>query len=205
MTMEETADGPVTGAATGGDSKWTVGCAVALTIVTVLAALGAIALQEFEKGLDGTGQVEAAGGPDGSVADPFAAGDTARYEDGLKVTVGDAERGSGGVHRFTVTFENGTDDPLPLGETGSYAADGLLGVCAGEPLDDCTPDDARDVDWVNSESVTARFQGELKPGDSLTVPLRLKGDGEGTQPVTVETTPYSASYRDTVYWRLDLG
>ncbi|GAA2084953.1 hypothetical protein GCM10009801_46410 [Streptomyces albiaxialis] len=199
--MDETADK----ALTGGDGKWTVGCAVALTILTVLAGLGAVALREFEQGLDGTGQIETSDGPDGSVTEPFTSGATARYEDGLKVTVGDAEKGRGGVHTFAVTFENGTDEPLPLDDTGSYAADGLLDVCEGDPRDDCAPGDARDVTWLNAESVTARLTGTLDPGESRTVPLRIEGDGEGAQPVTVETTPYSASHRDTVYWRLDIG
>ena len=202
---KDAADGDVEPAPRG-DARWTVGCVVALTILTVLAGLGAVVLQEFEEGLDGTGQIESAdGAPDGSVADPFSAGDTARYEDGLQVTVGDVARMRGGARHVTVTFENGTDEPLPLESGQGMQHDRLLDVCAGEPLDDCAPDDARDVTWVNADAATAELHGRLAPGDSLTVPVQVQGDGHGTQPVTLASTPYSASDRDTVYWRFDIG
>ncbi|GAA4949883.1 hypothetical protein GCM10023238_15230 [Streptomyces heliomycini] len=56
-----------------------------------LLAWGAWALDEFEKGLDGAGQLEQSGAL-GDRRDPLGPGATARYEDGLKVTVGPPRR-----------------------------------------------------------------------------------------------------------------
>ncbi|MEV6422848.1 hypothetical protein [Streptomyces sp. NPDC051662] len=204
--LERSTDG-----GSGAEQRWYVGCATALAVLTVLGLLGVWGLSELEKGLDGYGQLEeTAYGASGSVADPLAPGATARYEDGLKVTVGEplrepAER----TYSFTVTYENGTDQPLTPGggsadESASEYGPAPLVVRAGESLDDNGPDDGSTSDWLNRLEAGAQLLPRLGAGETVTVPVRVAGSAEG-MPITVEVAPPDDGYREAAYWQLTLG
>ena len=188
------------------DSTWATCCGVVTVVLVLLLGLGAWGVSELEKGLDGYGQVESGDtGPDGSVADPFGPGGSARYEDGLDITV-DEGRGEqdGRVRHFNLTFENGTDDTVQLGGTTNgddvYEA---LDVRAGRPLDDNGPDDGSTSDWLGSEEALDALRAPLRADETRTVPLRVTGDTKGMA-ITVEVMPQDDEYRDTVYWHLTL-
>ncbi|MER7487367.1 hypothetical protein ABTY20_15945 [Streptomyces sp. NPDC126497] len=168
------------------------GCAVVLLLFLGLLGRGARELDAFEKGLDGSGQLEQAGAS-GDRGDPLGPGATARYEDGLKVTVGPPRREPGGTYGVTVTYENGTDEEVSLG-----GACETLGVRAGEPGDDAV---AQDPTWLNREECDSALARPLGVDGTRGVPLRLEPGGRGI-PVTVEVGwPYGTS-RDTAYFLL---
>ncbi|MFI0864622.1 hypothetical protein ACH4RA_31000 [Streptomyces smyrnaeus] len=198
-------------------SGWEIGCLVALLTGIGLFILGALLLAELEKGLDGYGQIEGdADGTTASVAAPLAAGATARYEDGLSVTVGEAERVAGaarGTYRFTVTYENDAHGELRIGARDAVAnvseyGDAPLVVRAGDSLDD-TSLDGSTSDWHNSRAVGRKLSEPLGEDESVTVPVRVTvrpGDGHQA-PLTVAVLPggeHSTVHRDTAYWEMTL-
>lgn len=174
------------------------GCAIALIAFFALIALGAHALTEFEKGLDGDGQLEQPG-PSGSVSQPLGPGMTARYEDGLWVTVGHPERHDDGTYSLTVTFENGTDEELRLGEK---AFADTLDVEPGESGQDYAP--GHDVNWLNRHEAVSALAPPLAEDKERTVPVLLKPARKGA-PITVEVTPPDAGYRETAHFQVTLG
>ncbi|MEW1870348.1 hypothetical protein AB0420_19835 [Streptomyces caelestis] len=172
-----------------------VGCAIVLLLLLGLLAWGAWALDEFEKGLDGAGQLEQSGAL-GDRRDPLGPGATARYEDGLKVTVGPPRREPDGAYGLTVTYENGTDEEVPFG-----GACETLEVRAGEPSDDAV---GHDLTWLNREECDSALARPLGVDETRGVPVRVEPSGWGT-PVTVEVGwPYGTS-RDTAYFLLGPG
>ncbi|MFF3530272.1 hypothetical protein ACFYX5_26720 [Streptomyces rubiginosohelvolus] len=174
------------------------GCAIALIVLFTLIALGAHALTEFEKGLDGDGQLEQPG-LSGSMSQPLGPGTTARYEDGLWVTAGRPERHDDGTYGVTVTFKNGTDEELRLGDE---AFADTLDVEPGESGQDYAP--GQDVNWLNADEVASALAPLLPEGEERTVPVRLKPDRKGA-PVTLEVTPPHPGYRETAHFQLTLG
>lgn len=179
-------------------SRGFFGCVIALIAFFTLIALGAHAITEFEKGLDGDGQLEQPG-LSGSVSQPLGPGTTARYEDGLRVTVSHPERHDDGTYSATVTFKNDTDEGLRLG--GEEFSD-ALDVEPGESGQDYAP--GEDVNWLNPDEAAAVLLPPLPEGEERTVPVRLKPDRKGG-PVTLEVTPPHPGYRETAYFQLTLG
>ncbi|MFD9412320.1 hypothetical protein ACFWBN_35680 [Streptomyces sp. NPDC059989] len=185
--------------------RWFKGCAIAGAVLTVLVVLGAWALAEFEKGLDGYGQLEQSG-PSGSVADPLGPGATARYEDGLRVTVSRPRPESDGSYSLTVTYQNDTDEVLrPGGDSLDAAVSGLgsapLVVRAGRSLDDYAS--GYSLHWQNRGESAAALMPPLGVEKKRTVPLRVKPSMKGV-PVTVEVRPPAAGYRETAHFQLTL-
>ncbi|MFB7462767.1 hypothetical protein ACFCZ1_04560 [Streptomyces sp. NPDC056224] len=201
MDMEPTP----TDTPTAANSRWFNGCAIAFLVVSALVALGAWALAEFEKGLDGYGQLEQSG-PSGSVADPLPPGATARYEDGLKVTVSRPRAEPDGTYSLTVTYENDTDEELrPGGDSfeASVSANGSapLVVRAGKSLDDYAS--GYSLSWLNRRESAAALMPPLGTEKKRTVPLRIKPSAKGI-PVTVEVDPPDAGFRETAHFQLTL-
>ncbi|MFG2988025.1 hypothetical protein ACGFZK_01715 [Streptomyces sp. NPDC048257] len=185
--------------------RWFNGCAIAVAVLAVLAMLGAWALAEFEKGLDGYGQLEQSG-PAGHVADPLGPGATARYEDGLKVTVSRPRPEADGTYGLTVTYENDTDEELrPGGDSPDAGASEYgpapLVVRAGKSLDHYAS--GYSLSWPNQRESAAALMAPLGAGKKRTVPVRIKPSGKGI-PVTVEVDPPSAGFRETAYFQLTL-
>jgi hypothetical protein len=121
---------PHKGTAAGTSPKWLNGCAIALLVLTILVGIGLWALSETFKGLDGYGQLEKPGAS-GSVADPLGPGATARFEDGLKVTVSPARREPDATYAFAITYQNGTDELLqPRGDS----TDSSVSECGPAPV-----------------------------------------------------------------------
>ncbi|MBV7246469.1 hypothetical protein KDV96_22030 [Streptomyces sp. MW-W600-10] len=174
------------------------GCVIALIVFFTLIALGAHAFAEFEKGLDGDGQLERPGSS-GSAYRTLGPGTTARYEDGLWVTVSFPERHDDGAYSLTVTFKNGTDEELLLGE------ESLSDTLEVEP-DESGQDYAAGsyVDWLNWDESASALAPPLPEGEERTVPVRLKPDRKGT-PVTVSVTPPHPGHRETARYQLTLG
>ncbi|MFI9191988.1 hypothetical protein ACIG0A_22185 [Streptomyces californicus] len=179
-------------------SRGFYGCAIAMIVALVLIALAAAGLSDFEKGLDGDGQMEQPG-PDGSSSQPLGAGMTARYEDGLWVTVSAARPEGDGVYRLTVTYENDTDGELHLGRT---SLDRPLVVRGGAADEDGTSDYS--TSWVNSEQSEDALAPVLPEGESRVVPVLVEPSRKGA-PVTVEVTPPHSGYRETAYFELSVG
>ncbi|MFD9380010.1 hypothetical protein ACFWBH_31610 [Streptomyces sp. NPDC059999] len=181
------------------------GCAIAVAVLTCLVAWGAWALAEFEKGLDGYGQLEQSG-PSGYVADPLGPGATARYEDGLKVTVSRPRPEPDGTYSLTVTYKNDTDEELlPGGESpeagvSEYGPAPLV-VRAGTSLDDYAS--GYSVSWSNRRESAATLMPTLGTDKKRSVPIRVKPSRKGI-PVTVEVDPPSAGFRETAYFQLTL-
>ncbi|GAA2470086.1 hypothetical protein GCM10010406_02010 [Streptomyces thermolineatus] len=192
--------------------RWAcAGCSAVLVVLAVVVALVARGIAELEKGLDGYGQLEKADEPYGSVYDPLGPGGTARYEDGLEVTVGEPRREpDGAAYRFTVTYRNGADEPLNMGgdsvwDSVSEYGSAPLVVRAGKPGDDDErPDPEGTGRWLNQEEAGTRLLRPLGRGDRLTVVVRVAGGTKG-MPVAVEVEPSSDPYyRDTAHWELRL-
>ncbi|MFF5970525.1 hypothetical protein ACFY7C_03260 [Streptomyces sp. NPDC012769] len=191
------------------DSRWPVGCAVAMIVGFVLFVLGALALTEFEKGLDGDGQLEQAGAS-GSFAEPLGPGATARYEDGLKITVSAPRPDAGGrTYAFTVTYENDTDEVIHPGgdsldgsvSTSTYGQAPLV-VRAGESR----RDDAAGygLDWPDWRATATALMPPLGEGETRTVPVRIQPTRKGI-PVTVQIAPPDPGYRETAHFQLTLN
>lgn len=179
-------------------SRGLYGCAIALIAFFALIALGAHALTEFEKGIDGDGQLEQPG-PSGSSSQPLGPGMTARYEDGLWVTVSIPERHDDGTYSLTVTFKNGTDEELLLGEE---AFSDTLDVEPGESGQEYAAGSY--VDWLNQDGALHALVLPLPEGEERTVPVRLKPERKGA-PVTLEVTPSHPGYQETAHFQLTLG
>jgi hypothetical protein len=192
--------------AAASDSRWASGCAVAAIACTALLAFGAWALADIEKGLDGYGQMEQ-DGASGSVADPLGPGATARYEDGLEVTVSPPHAEGGGTYAFSVTYANGSDaELLPGGDSSDGSVSGYgdapLVVRPGRPLDDYVSD--YDLTWLNQEKAASALMPPLAEGEERTVPVRIKPTRAGI-PVTVEVAVPDAGYREAAYFQLTAG
>ncbi|MEU7469404.1 hypothetical protein AB0A94_12825 [Streptomyces sp. NPDC044984] len=171
-----------------------IGCAVALLLFLVLLAWGAWALDEFEKGLDGSGQLEQTGAS-GDRWDPLGPGATARYEDGLKVTVGPPRREPDGTYGLTVTYENDTDEEVSFDDGCE-----TLEVREGEPSDDAV---GHDLTWLNRRECDSALARPLGVDETRSVPVHVEPSGRGV-PVTVEVGwPYGTS-RDAAYFLLGL-
>ncbi|MFJ9890798.1 hypothetical protein ACIQRW_33790 [Streptomyces sp. NPDC091287] len=201
MDTEATAaDTSATDSSPADSSRWFNGCAIAVVAFIVLILLGAAAVTEFEKSLDGDGQMEQPG-LSGSVSQPLGPGTTTRYEDGLWVTISRPEPHGDGTYSLTMTFKNGTDEELRLNGDGDAFPPPLV-VRAGESGDD----DASlySVTWLNSRKSAAALVPPLPEGEERTVPIHLKPAREGT-PVTVEVTPPDAGYRETSHFQVTLG
>ncbi|MFE9468592.1 hypothetical protein ACFYNW_34075 [Streptomyces virginiae] len=190
-----------------GNPQWFNGCAIAGAVLTVLVILGAWGLAEFEKGLDGLGQLEQSG-PSGSVADPLGPGATARYEDGLEVTVSRPRPESDGTYSLTVTYENDTDEAIcPGGESSDESVSEYgpapLVVRAGRSLDDRTS--GYSLNWLNSRESAAALMPPLGTDKKRTVPVRIRPstNTKGIS-VTVEVDPPAAGFRETAYFQLSL-
>ncbi|MFE2476656.1 hypothetical protein [Streptomyces sp. NPDC059389] len=196
---------PTPAAATTTSSRGLTGCAVALLVVTVLALVGAVALAELAKSLQGGGHLDN-DSPSGSVVDPLAPGTTARYVDDLEVTVGRPRRGDDGAYRFTITYANGTDGVVnPGGESQKSAVstvgDAPVVVRAGKSSDHYPTGST--LTWVNEDEVASALMPPLGKGGKRTVQVRVVPDGRGA-PFTVEVHAPSASYRETAHWQFDL-
>ncbi|MFE1366054.1 hypothetical protein ACFW84_17705 [Streptomyces anulatus] len=179
-------------------SRWFYGCSIAVIAFFALIALGAAALTEFEKGLDGDGQMEQPG-LSGSAYEPLGPGMTARYEDGLWITVSHPRPHDDGVYSLTVTFENGTDEELRLGED---AYPSPLDVRAGESRDAYAT--GYSVTRLDSEKSAAALVPPLAEGKERVVTVRVKPTRKGV-PITVEVTPPDAGYRETAHFQVTLG
>ncbi|MFD5619702.1 hypothetical protein [Streptomyces yangpuensis] len=185
--------------------RWLKGCAIAALGLLGLVGLGAWAIAELEKGLDGYGQLEQSG-PSGSVADPLGPGATARYEDGLKITVSRPRAEPDGTYSLTVTYDNDTDEELrPGGDSAASAVssygDAPLAVRAGGSLDDSAS--GYSLNWLNSDESAAALMPPLGADRKRTVPVRVRPSTKGV-PVTVEVEPPTAGFRETAYFRLTL-
>lgn len=101
-----------------------------------------------------------------------------------------------GTYGVTVTFKNGTDGELRLGEE---AFADTLDVESGE---DYAP--GQDVNWLNPDEVASALAPLLPEGDERTVPVLLKPDRKGA-PVTLEVTPPHPGHRETAHVQLTLG
>ncbi|MFE1825890.1 hypothetical protein [Streptomyces yangpuensis] len=185
--------------------RWLKGCAIAALCLLGLVGLGAWAIAELEKGLDGYGQLEQSG-PSGSVADPLGPGATARYEDGLKITVSRPRAEPDGTYSLTVTYDNDTDEELrPGGDSAASAVssygDAPLAVRAGRSLDDSAS--GYSLNWLNSDESAAALMPPLGADRKRTVPVRVRPSTKGV-PVTVEVEPPTAGFRETAYFQLTL-
>lgn len=198
MDTEEAATAADTPPAADG-SRWFHGCWIAAIALLALFALAAHAVTEFEKSLDGDGQMEQPG-RSGSAYEPLGPGATARYEDGLRVTVSRPEAHGDGTYSLTVTYKNGTDEDLAL-DGDSYSPP--LDVRAGEASDE-DHYAGYDVEWLNYARSTAALAQPLPEDDERTVPLRLKPSRKGI-PVTVEVSTPTPGSRDTAHFQLTLG
>ncbi|QTE02944.1 hypothetical protein [Streptomyces cyanogenus] len=183
--------------------RWITGCTFAAIAVVALLAYGAMALDNLQKGMDGYGQMEQ-DGPSGNEFEPLGPGETARYEDGLDVTVSTPHPEAGGVYTFSVTYENGTDDELLPG--GDSAEDSVLEygpaplvVRPGKPRDDYVSD--YDLTVLDREKTASLLLPPLAEGEKRTVPVRIKPTRAGI-PVTVEVAVPDAGYRETAYFQL---
>lgn len=197
MDTEEATTAAETPPAADG-SRWFYGCWIAAIALLALFALAAHAVTEFEKSLDGDGQMEQPG-RSGSAYQPLGPGATARYEDGLRVTVSAPEAHDDGTYSLTVTYKNGTDEDLAL-DGDSYSAS--LAVRAGEAHDEyATGYTVRQLDGAKSAAALAQ---PLPEDDERTVPLRLKPSRKGI-PVTVEVSTPTPGSRETAHFQLTLG
>lgn len=180
-----------------GGSRWFYGCSIAVIALFALFALGAHTVTEFEKSLDGDGQMEQPG-RSGSAYEPLGPGATARYEDGLLVTVSRPQAHDDGTYSLTVTYKNGTDEQLRL-DPASYPSP--LVIRAGEADDETAL--GHDVDWLNRAASEAALTPPLGKGDGRVVPVRLKPPWKGTR-ITVEVTAPNGDYREAAHFQLTL-
>ncbi|MER7622909.1 hypothetical protein [Streptomyces sp. NPDC126503] len=186
----------------GSTRRWHVGCSVALVAAFVLVILGAWSLREFEKGLDGDGQLDMPRAYAGSAVEPLPAGATARYEDGVRVTVGPPRpEDDGRTYRITVTFENGSDETLEP-DTGGH--DDTLDVRPGRPADSSWAAADGTIDRLDFREAEQLLDRPLAEDEKRTVPVRVTASRKGL-PLTVEVRPPHRSHRAAAYWQLSLG
>ncbi|MCT2592916.1 hypothetical protein LHJ74_23885 [Streptomyces sp. N2-109] len=173
------------------------------SVLLVLAVVVAVALHELQEDID------AAGGPElnspGGFGEPLSAGNTARYKDGVKLKLsalhravpafGDGAREPGDrTYLFSLTYENGGDEPLAFGPDHATGFDFWAGTHAEE---DALLEGA--PDWENGEETEALLPGALEPGRSLTLPLRYTL-AEGVPVVTFSVELMDG--REPVYWEI---
>ncbi|WP_431042407.1 hypothetical protein ACQUSR_11140 [Streptomyces sp. P1-3] len=156
------------------------------------------AIYSLEKSLKGNGGVE------GSAENPLGAGDTERYENGLRVTVSEPRlEPDGTTHRFTVTYENESDRTLTALPMGAGRVP--LVVNDGEPLDHDDPDDSSSSYTIDLEETVRKLLTRLDAGDSITVPVRVVGSKEGMTITVKVWMPFEGyRYDHPVYWTLTL-
>ncbi|MFI1395843.1 hypothetical protein [Streptomyces sp. NPDC020681] len=178
-----------------------VGGALALTVVGLFLAALVVLAQAGQKEADAKAGIELTTG--GSYGSPLAAGQTAKYEDGVSATAGEArriapvpndERLQPGelTYEFAVTYVNGSDktvevisfDEVNVGHGGTGAM-AVLAVNAKDPR--------TDDDW---------FPENLAPGERVTVPLRFNVAAEAD--VLTFETHVTEEYREHVLWELPL-
>ncbi|MGW3074604.1 hypothetical protein [Kitasatospora sp. NPDC001132] len=198
--------------------RWATICGIVVVLLSALLVLGAMALAKFEDSLTQHGYVK---GP-GTAVEPLHAGGTARYDDGLRITVSPPHREPDNSYSFTITYDNGTGQELRPGGTSPDTGLGTTGgsapvvVRAGKAIDSgpasltptsgagSAPAPAPAMSFLDrAESVTA-LTPPLGTEQKRTVPVRVKPDREGGA-VTLEVAPKSPGYRDTAYWQFDLG
>ncbi|MFB7125109.1 hypothetical protein [Kitasatospora sp. NPDC056273] len=196
--------------------RWATVLGAALAVLTALVVLGAMALAKFEDSLTQHGYVK---GP-GTVVEPLRAGGTARYDDGLGITVGPPRREPDGSYSFTITYDNGTGEELRPGGTSPDTGVGTTGgsaavvVRAGKAIDSgplstpsafgSAPAPAASMTFLDQATTVTALTPPLGTEQKRTVPVRVKPDKAGG-PVTVEVAPKSPGFRDTAYWQFDLG
>ncbi|MFD5438272.1 hypothetical protein ACFWJ4_39705 [Kitasatospora sp. NPDC127067] len=197
--------------------RWATGCGIAVALLTALVVLGAIALAKFEDSLSQHGYVK---GP-GTVVEPLHAGGTARYDDGLRITVSPPHREPDNSYSFTITYDNGTGRELRPGGTSPATGLGTTGgspvvVRPGKALDSGTPSPtpapgaghapvpAPGMTFLDGAASVTALTPPLDTEQKRTVPVRVKPDREGGL-VTVEVAPKSPGYRDTAYWQFPLS
>ncbi|MFF2545733.1 hypothetical protein ACFVUY_24585 [Kitasatospora sp. NPDC058063] len=200
------------------DPRWATGCGIAVALLTALVVVGAMVLAEFEDSLTQHGYVK---GP-GTVVEPLGAGGTARYDDGLRITVSPPHREPDNSYSFTITYDNGTGRELRPGGTSPDTGLGTTGASApvvvrpGKALDSGVPSPtaapgaghapvpAPGMTFLDGAASVTALTPPLGTEQKRTVPVRVKPDREGG-PVTVEVAPKSPGYRDTAYWQFDLS
>ncbi|MFE7043421.1 hypothetical protein ACFU9X_29470 [Streptomyces atratus] len=184
-------------AARSGTSR---GCAIAGIVLACLVLLGLVALDWLEDSVKDPRRLES----DSSLGP----GETAEYADGLRVTVSVPSKEPDGSYRFTITYDNDTDEPIrPIGDSEDGVSqydishDPLI-VRAGKLYDGDAADPA-DINWANDEQVARKLLPSLEEGESVTVPIHVTDAKRGT-PVTVEVEPQSAGYRPGAGWEFTL-
>ncbi|WP_229929069.1 hypothetical protein [Kitasatospora xanthocidica] len=209
---------------TSGNSNWVWATVfgIVIAVPTTLIILVAMALAKFEDGLTQHGYVK---GP-GTVTEPLRAGGTARYDDGLTITVSPPHREPDDSYSFTITYDNGTDKELRPGGTPPHTGVGTtrgyapVVVRAGKAMDSGTPSPtftssaglgsapvpvpAPGVTFLDQDASVTALTPSLDTKQKRTVPVRVKPDREGSL-VTVEVAPESSGYRETAYWQFDLS
>lgn len=189
---------------TSGSPNWATICGIVVTVLTALLVLGGMALAKFEDSLTQHGYLKNSG----SVAEPLRPSATARYDDGLTITVSRPHREPDNSFRFTITYDNCTDKELrPGGKTpdtsvGTIGDSAPIVVRAGKPLD--SDISSSDVIFLDRAETVSALMPTLGEGQKRTVPIRVK-PGTAGNPVTLEVRPSSAGYREIAYWQLDLS
>ncbi|MGW7585658.1 hypothetical protein ACWGKU_31915 [Kitasatospora sp. NPDC054768] len=198
--------------------RWATGCGIALALLTALVVLGAMALAKFEDSLTQHGYVK---GP-GTVVEPLHAGGTARYDDGLRITVSPPHREPDNSYSFTITYDNRTGKELRPGGTspatgvGTTRGSAPVVVRAGKAIDSGSPSatpassagpapvPAPGMTVLDVAASVTALTPPLDTEQHRTVPVRVKPDKDGG-PATVEVAPKSPGYRDIAYWQFDLS
>ncbi|MFD3513802.1 hypothetical protein [Streptomyces sp. NPDC058657] len=184
-------------AARSGASK---GCAIAGVVLACLALLGLVALDRLADSMKDPRRLES--------SSSLVPGQTAEYADGLRITASEPTQEPDGSYRFTLTYDNGTDEPIrPIGDSEDGVSqydishDPLI-VRAGTRYGGDAA--AVDINWANDAQVARELLPPLEPGENVTVPIHVTGARRGT-PVTVEVEPQSAGYRPGASWEFTLG
>ncbi|MCF6524210.1 hypothetical protein [Streptomyces sp. JJ36] len=181
---------------------------IALALGSVFLALAAVvfyAVHDLEEETDAVEGVRLDHSR-GDVLDPLLGPGTARYEDGVEVTVTEPRpardrTGDGGpgpdtrTFAFSVTYANRSDAPL------SFAFAAPMEAWAGGVDRQGDESAAAAVDHVNDEDAARRLPENLAPGRSLTIPLRYRVAADVQQ----LTFMYGAGdLREDAYWELSL-
>ncbi|MFF4948406.1 hypothetical protein [Streptomyces chattanoogensis] len=200
MAGAETKEG-VASSGDGAAGTGSSGCAIAGIVLTGVVLLGILALAWVVESVKDPRRLE--------TDSPLGPGGTAEYADGLRVTVSTPSRQPDGSYRFTITYDNDTDEPIrPIGDSEDggvsqyeISHDPLI-VRAGKVYgtDAAAPGD---INWANDEQVARKLLPPLEEGESVTVPIHITDAKRGT-PVTVEVEPPSAGYREGANWEFTL-
>ncbi|MFG2142255.1 hypothetical protein [Streptomyces sp. NPDC048650] len=177
------------------------GCAIAGIVLACLLLLGLVALDWLEDSVKDPRRLES------DSSSSLGPGETAEYADGLRVTVSVPSKASDGSYRFTITYDNDTDEPIrPIGDSEDGVSQydishAPLIVRAGKLYDDDA--DPADINWANDEQAARKLLPSLEEGESVAVPIHVTDARRGT-PVTVEVQPPSAGYRPGAGWEFTL-